>query len=243
MRIFSVYAAAVFFALVILAAGMTWPRGPGAWPEPVPGSEPSLEAETATGPAAQPGGPRRKIVWREKIFSVAPDETFRALSADAEGFFIGNDAGQLRAFNPDGRRLWTFQTLFRPVGITAPVLTSRDSVFVGGFGGRFYSLNRRNGGVRWMIDLGWPIRDVSRLPGGSLLVEASSSRVGKSILYELNALTGRARLVSRGDFTERRQASDPLTAGAELGGSALRAVSVGPRDLVLLSSGELILLR
>ncbi|MBX2988529.1 MAG: PQQ-like beta-propeller repeat protein [Bdellovibrionaceae bacterium] len=147
---------------------------------------------------------KRKKLWSVTALYSPPNRPFQALMADGNGVYVGNEAGHLQAYDLEGNRRWIFRSLFDPVGVTAQIFTSDDSVFFGSYSGRFYSLDKKTGETRWVFPARWPVKIVDRSRDGKILIASSSHRYQIEKFFQLDPVRGNPIEITKSEFESRR---------------------------------------
>lgn len=91
-------------------------------------------------------------------------------AVDDSGFYIADDTGYLRAYDPSGRLRWQFYDNNSSRGLHSTPLTDQDTVYIGDYAGYLYALNKDNGRIRWVTQTGITIGSSPFMHEGRLYV-------------------------------------------------------------------------
>nr|BFD63840.1 hypothetical protein BdHM001_25210 [Bdellovibrio sp. HM001] len=110
-------------------------------------------------------------------------------AVDADGFYVADDTGFVRAYSWQGKLLWQFYSGVSSRGFHSTPLTDQDSLYIGDYAGFLYSLDKRTGKIRWITKTGVTIGSSPLLHEGLLYVGVELADPD-GFLLAINATTG-----------------------------------------------------
>lgn len=161
-------------------ASIDQPRGQitGPFPRVPPSDEPPPPTtfNFRSGPERQgwvPHGPGVALhpAWTFPALNVGVHGASKASPAvDDSGVYVGGDGGWFYAFELDGRMRWRFHLSRAAKGIHATASLDATSVYIGGYDGRLYRIDKATGEVLWTLHLGIALGSSTVLHEGILYV-------------------------------------------------------------------------
>lgn len=98
---------------------------------------------------------KMKMSWDSKMISNSGshDAAKSSPAVDETGVYVGNDDGTFAAFNHDGSVKWVFKIANAVAGIHATAALDDKLVYIGGYNGTLYALDKTRGKVIWIHEL------------------------------------------------------------------------------------------
>lgn len=112
-----------------------------------------------------------KELWRRPNGNVGVHSAPKSSPAvDDSGIYVGGDSGWFFAYGHSGDLKWKFFISNSGRGIHGTAALDDEAVYLGGYNGRVYKLDKKTGRVLWAIDLGEALGASPVLRGDSVYV-------------------------------------------------------------------------
>jgi outer membrane protein assembly factor BamB len=161
-------------------------------------------------------------LWNFRPLNIGVHSASKSSPAvDESGIYVGTDGGYFYALDFDGRLRWKLYLADSPRGIHGTAALSADTVFIGGYNGVLYALDKSTGQVRWAKKLGDAIGASPALSNGVLFVSVETNDPD-GFVAKLTADTGEVLWLSSW-LGEQSHSSPTLAANKNL-------VMVGSND-------------
>jgi outer membrane protein assembly factor BamB len=214
----------LWFALVVIAIMVAYPRLFASGPRAAPFARPShpvarMPIHTAAyralassspvsfayrgdpshrGLAAGPLDPGRLVLAYEHGHENVGihDASKSSPAVDASGVYVGFDTGRLVAFDHAGTKRWQFVVAHSARGIHATAALDDTRLYIGAYNGTLYALDKQTGTPLWVLRLGDTLGASPAIVGEDLYVSVETFSPPDGFVAKVDRRTGEVRWLS-----------------------------------------------